>query len=457
MISIRAHLLLWMLSALSLGAVLLVLASYAFTLEEMNEVFDDELKQVALTVLRHHQANADSIPFAPAANGHNGHEEELAVITQVWTADGKRVFVSAPLAEIPFTRDQGLQTLQTRDGKWRVYTARSVANVIQTAQPLAARRALAAEIGLRLLIPALIMVPLLALLLIIALRRGLLPLAEAANEVERKSASSLDPIPDASLPLELRPLVAAINTLMARLAGALSVQRQFTADAAHELRTPLAALRLQLQLLEQATSHAARAEATADITRGLDRATHLVEQLLSLSRLEPGATEQQLQPMDLAELARSVVGDFSARAEEKKIDLGAVTGAVANIYGDKHQLRIMLNNLVDNALRYTPAGGQVDVSVYCDKLTQDAIVEVRDSGSGIAPEERARVFDRFYRGSAQQTKELVPGTGLGLAIVKKIAERHHATIELADGLPNSSRQTGLTVRIRFNIAKAVVV
>lgn len=453
MISIRAHLLLWMLGALSLGAVLLVLASYAFTLDEMNEVFDDELKQVALTVLSHHQANRDS---ARPANAANGHEEELAFITQVWTADGTRVFVSAPSTEIPFTRQEGLQTLQTPDEKWRVYTARSVANVTQTAQPMAARRALAAEIGLRLLVPALIMVPLLALLLIFALQRGLLPLAQAANKVERKSASSLDPIPDASLPLELRPLVAAINALMARLAGALSVQRQFTADAAHELRTPLAALRLQLQLLEQATSNAARAEAIADIKRGLDRATHLVEQLLNLSRLEPDAMEQQPQPLDLAELARSVVGDFSARAEEKKIDLGAVTDVAVNISGDTHQLRILLNNLVDNALRYTPAGGQIDVSVYCDKLAREAIIEVRDSGGGIAPEERARVFDRFYRGSAQQAKELVPGTGLGLAIVRKIAERHHATIELAEGLPNSSRQTGLTVRVRFNGAEVVV-
>ncbi|MEO8407044.1 MAG: ATP-binding protein [Oxalobacteraceae bacterium] len=447
MTSIRRHMLLWLLGALSLGAVLLALASYAFTLAEMNEVFDNQLKQVALTVLTHH---ADSQAGAAQDRGNRNNSDEFNFVTQVWTADGGRLFVSVANTQIPLQRAEGLSTVNTADGLWRVYTVRSNDGVIQAAQPLQARQALAVSLALRLLLPSIVIVPLIAFLLAYALQRGLQPLTRATHEIELKSSSALAPISTADLPLEMHSLVDAINALMARLASALSAQREFTADAAHELRTPLTALGLQLDLLQQPGSNAERNAALSDMRHGITRATHLVEQLLWLSRLEPDAGSQQMQALDLAALARAAVAEFSARADLRNIDLGAEAHTPVVLQGDSEQLRILLNNLIDNAIRYTPVGGRIDVGVRSDARTQLPLLEVRDGGPGIRADEQARVFDRFYRASSAQGADgIIPGTGLGLSIVKAIAERHHAAIELAAGLPNLQGGAGLLVRIRF--------
>lgn len=451
MTSIRRHLLIWLLSALLLGVLLLALASFLFTLEEMNEVFDDELKQVAMAVLDQHRQRTQ--PGRPGLA--DAEREATAFVTQVWALDGSRIFSSMSAAEIGFDREAGLKTVNTQSGAWRVYTAPSAAGIVQVAQPADAREALAADVSFKLLIPSLLMVPVFALLLIYALRRGLRPLAQASEAVERKSAVSLDPIPDATLPEELHALVASINGLMLRLSGSLAQQRMFIADAAHELRTPLTALRLQLELARQATNDRDRGEAFEDIRSGIDRSTHLVAQLLNLSRLEPDAAEGLPMIVDLADLARTVVGEFSAKAEAMHIDLGADAGHPAFINGDAEQLHILLNNLIDNALRYNEPYGRVDVSVRRDEELRSVTIEVCDSGRGLRTEERGRVFNRFYRAaSAQGPDGIVPGTGLGLAIVKAIALRHAATIELADGLARPDGSTGLMVRIRFEEHRA---
>lgn len=447
MTSIRRHMLLWLLGALSLGAVLLALASYAFTLEEMNKVFDDELKQVALTVLTHH---ADSPPASNPDGSAFDNADQYNFVTQVWTADGGRLFVSVANIQIPFQRTEGLSTVSTADGPWRVYTVRSRDGVIQAAQPLEARRTLAVNLALRLLLPSIVIVPLIAFLLAYALQRGLQPLTRATHAIELKSSSALTPINTADLPVEMHSLVNAINGLMARLAAALAAQREFTADAAHELRTPLTALGLQLDLLQQVDNDAGRNAALSDMRSGIARASHLVEQLLWLSRLEPDAASQPAQNIDLAALARNTVAAFSVSAERNNLDLGAEAHAPLMLQGDPEQLRILLNNLVDNALRYTPGGGRIDVCARRDTETQLPLLEVRDSGPGIRADEQSRVFDRFYRASsAHGVDGAIAGTGLGLAIVKAIAERHHATIELAAGLPNRDGGMGLLVRIRF--------
>jgi len=446
--SIRRHVLTWLLGTMSLAAVLLALVTYVFALQTMNEVFDNELRQVALTALTHHQELADSRAGAGSAGG---EQEPSAFVTQVWTREGIRTFVSVPESSIPFVREEGYQTVSTREGPWRVFTARSAGNMIQAAQPIAARQALAASIAFKMLIPGLIAAPLLAWLISFALRHGLRPLAETSRDVEMKSAKSLAPIDVSSRPEELQPLVGSINALMARLSAALAAQREFVADAAHELRTPLAALQLQAQLLETADG-ADRAEAIADIRQGIDRATRLVNQLLDLSRLEPDAVQARVEPIDLVTLIRAVVADFSLKAEARGIDLGAdiVTDvkALEPVMGDADELRTLLVNLIDNALIYTPAGGRVDVSA--DSSPAATTLSVRDSGPGIAQEERGRVFDRFYRASsAQGPGGVIQGTGLGLAIVKAIAERQHASVDLGEGLPNASGGHGLEVRVQF--------
>jgi two-component system OmpR family sensor kinase len=234
-------------------------------------------------------------------------------------------------------------------------------------------------------------------------------------------------------------MLHALNDLLDRLARALEAQRAFVADAAHELRTPLTALKLQLQLAERAEPGPAQAAAFARLHQRLDRAAHLVAQLLALARQEPALEESAREELDLARLAREVVTEHDALAESRSIDLGVEIESGAHVRGQRDGLRALLGNLVDNALRYTPAGGRVDVIVGA--LEDRPALRVIDTGPGIPPEARERVFDRFHRGGEAGA----PGTGLGLAIVKRVAERHGATVRLLDG-PGGH---GLEARIRF--------
>jgi two-component system OmpR family sensor kinase len=257
-----------------------------------------------------------------------------------------------------------------------------------------------------------------------------------------------DPVPE-----EVQPLVQALNDLLARLNAALQAQRQFVADAAHELRTPLTALLLQAQLLERAGGDEQRVAAMAELKQGLERATRVIQQLLTLAREEPGgkpdAGLSEFEPVLLDELLASLVMRFQALAEAKGIHLRYQrTPDVANrplVRGDPQALQTLLANLIDNALRYTPAGGEVIVADHDPLQPAGPVVVIDDSGPGIPPEERERVFARFYRRPQSGTAAGdVQGTGLGLAIVRAIAERHGILISLG-----GSAAGGLAVRVRF--------
>jgi two-component system OmpR family sensor kinase len=251
-------------------------------------------------------------------------------------------------------------------------------------------------------------------------------------------------------------LVHALNGLLARLNRALGAQRAFIADAAHELRSPLTAVHLQAQLAERAASDAERAAALAELRAGLERATHLVEQLLTLAREEPGVSERPFAPVNLDELARHVIAEYAPIAAARHVDLGMVDrngpDSDAVISGDAAGLRALLSNLVDNAVRYTPAGGRVDVALRREQ--GDAVLSVRDSGPGIPESERARVFDRFYR-LPEAGAAGIAGSGLGLAIVKRVAERHDAAVALGPGLGQPGGEgLGVTVRLPMDRAPA---
>ena len=387
MVSIHRQVMVRLVLALAAGGLLLGLATYEFTRQEMADVFDEQLKQLALSVRTHYGGEDSTLPDSRVTPGGEAELEDSGLVTQIWNLDKQRVFLSLPAADIPWVDKEGYLTLDTRQGAWRVYAERSPTHLIQAAQLMSAREELAMDTAVEILLPNLAAtLALIALLLAYGLRRGLAPLTQASKDVGQRSASSLEPIATASLPAELKPLIEAINALMARLAMALSAQRSFTADAAHELRTPITALRLQVQLLEKATDPAMRDEAMADIRRGLDRSAHLVDQLLQLARLVPDASDRPSDTVDLAQLAKSVVADFSALARSREIDLGAEVETVAPgssvVQGNAHHLRILLNNLVDNALRYTPRGGRVDVAL---RAAMHALtLEVADSGHGAA-------------------------------------------------------------------------
>ncbi|TFV88683.1 two-component sensor histidine kinase, partial [Oxalobacteraceae bacterium OM1] len=267
--------------------------------------------------------------------------------------------------------------------------------------------------------------------------QGLSPVRRVAREVEARDAAALAPISDADLPEEITPLTHALNKLLKRLGHALGAQRAFIADAAHELRTPLTALKLQIQLAKRAGSEEERKMAFAELEQGFDRAMHMVQQLLTLARQEPGASPQKRENVDLAALAQQVAGTLASVAHDKRIDLGVSRADPVTLEGDPDALRVMLENVVENAMRYTPEGGAVDVAVKT--VNGGALVQVADNGPGIPAGELERVFDRFYRvpGTAVQ------GSGLGLSIVREIADAHGAEVKLANTAP------GLKVEIIF--------
>ena len=283
-----------------------------------------------------------------------------------------------------------------------------------------------------------------ALLVAWVLTRGLSPLEQTTRSVSDRDASRLDPLPVRDVPQELLPLVGQINALLERLSGALEAQRRFVADAAHELRSPVAALALQAQLAARAEGKDARVAAYAELERGIDRTERLVEQLLDLARLEPGVPTEAREPVDVARLAREVVGSFAARADAAGVDLGADAPGPARLTGGREELRSLLANLVDNALRYAPRGSEVTVAARNSGARVE--LEVSDAGPGIPPEQRARVLERFQRVEGDPAS----GSGLGLAIAKTIVERYGGEIELADAHPGSPLP-GLSVRITLPV------
>jgi two-component system OmpR family sensor kinase len=256
------------------------------------------------------------------------------------------------------------------------------------------------------------------------------------RELGQRDAGKLSLLETKALPDEVAPLVETLNNLLVRLDAALASQRRFVADAAHELRTPLTAVRLQAQIARLTTDHAEQDIAYERLIAGLDRASHLVDQLLQMARLEPDTRQVGFSTVRIDLLAKQVVGELSAQAEAKDIDLGVGPCLPAEISGNGESLRVMLSNLVDNALRYTPSGGRVDVEVKVDP--GHALVTVDDTGPGIPEAERERVFDRFHRLAGAE----IPGSGLGLAIVQQVVRLHSGEVTLADA-PGG----GLRVRI----------
>ncbi|TXF11856.1 ATP-binding protein [Pelomicrobium methylotrophicum] len=270
-----------------------------------------------------------------------------------------------------------------------------------------------------------------------ATRRGLAPLEDIAQEVARRAPEHLQPLAPAAAPTEIRPLVAALNRLFARVAQALENERRFTADAAHELRTPLAAMRAQAQVAQAARTPAEREHALEQIIDASHRAARLLEQLLTLARLDPAAAPTPA-PVMLDTLAAEVCAEFGARALDRGIHL-ALEAQPASTPGNADLLRVLLANLVDNALRYVPAGGHVVVRV--GPRVGGAELAVSDDGPGIPASEREAVLRRFHRLAGQD----VPGSGLGLSIAARIVELHHARLALEEGPCGR----GLTVRVSF--------
>ena len=433
--SIKRQLLVGLLGLVLAAVFLGALAVYHQARAELDELFDYQLRQMALSL-------RDQAFGVPAAIAPRPPAEDFDFAIQVWGTDGVRLYRSRPQAVLPARARLGYETVQTDDGAWRVFSLQQRELVFQVAQPMRVREKFAAAAALRTIAPVLLLLPALGLLIWFTVGRGLRPLESVAEAVQARTAAALTPLEDRNLPQEVRPLIEALNDLLRRLGGALEAQRRFVADAAHELRTPLTALSLQVQLVERALSGEERTLALAAVKAGLDRAARVVGQLLTLARQEPETAGPSEAAIDLSELAHLVVADLMPLAEAKAIDLGMARMEPVHVTGDRDALHVLLANLVDNAVRYTPERGRVDISIFAAE--GGAVLEVTDTGPGIPVDERERVFDRFYRRAGGEAV----GSGLGLAIVKTVVERHRGSVALADG-PGGR---GLRARVTLALA-----
>jgi two-component system OmpR family sensor kinase len=429
--SIRRELLVALLAAITLTLLFAAYAIYRSALAEVDDLFDYQLRQFALSLRDQALHNL----FAPPPEN---DQEEFDFVLQVWNPEGVRLYYSHPHRTLPGLVEPGYATIDTPEGAWRVFSTRLYNQAIQVAQPLRVRNRMAWNTASHLLQPFLILLPVLSIIIWMLVTRGLRPLQRLARAVGERTPRALDPLPEEQAPQEVLPLVRSLNDLLGRLSEAIATQQAFIADAAHELRTPIAALQLQVQILERAGNEDERSAALADLRAGIGRAGHGVQQLLTLARQDPQPGARARETVDLTQLARQVITEQIPLARAKDVDLGLDSAQAAIVLGDPEALRVLLANLVDNAVRYTPGGGRVDLVTGS---TEDGIfLEVSDSGPGIPEADHQRVFDRFYRGAPNQT----PGTGLGLAIVKTIADRHAARITL--GVASLG---GLWIRVEF--------
>jgi two-component system, OmpR family, sensor histidine kinase QseC len=438
--SLRRRLLGLLLGGVAAAWLATMVFSYVDAHHEVDELFDAQLAQVAQTLLAvaAHDRDHDIEDFGNAV-----HKYQRRLRFQIWRADGKLLMRSKNAPETALTATDGFSETRGEDGHWRHFSQWNDDHSlqVQVSENHHIRDDLIGHIAWRLLLPALFGLPLIGLWVWLATRHGLASLDGIAKQIASRAPQQLQPLTPAAAPEEIRTMLEALNGLFQRVETALESERQFTADAAHELRTPLAALQAQLQVALRARDDDEHDRSLGQLQSGLTRAAHLVDQMLQLARLDPESGLPDPQPVDLGRLAEAVCADLGLLILDKNLDfaLDAVPGCI--VTGQAEWLRVLIRNLVDNAIRYTPACGTLHVGV--SRTAGLCRLTVSDSGPGIPASEREAVLRRFHR-LDQGTQ---PGSGLGLAIVARIAELHGADLDLTA----DDNAQGLRVTVTWKI------
>ena len=439
MYSIKTRLLAAITIALTLATLCAAAAIYFSVENEINRLLDNSLRQVALAY-----QNVRSQDILRIRRDFFAQDESMVV--QIIDPNTGAKALSRSMDPLPIADQIGFSNVKIGDEIWRLYTTQnSYGQIIEVAQPTFVRSEIALQSAKSVLLPLFFMLVLIALVCQIIIGQGFRALGRTASAIGRRSPSSLTPLSLKGLPAEIEPLVSSLNNLLEQLSDSLKAQKRFASDAAHELRTPLTALTLQTQLAERAKTEEARQKAFGRLKDGIKRATRLVTQLLTMARLDPDNRSQPLLPLDLTALAHSVCDELAPLAAQKNIELKAAADKPAVAIANEDALRLLMNNLCDNAMRYTPADGHIEIRTYI--RDSKAFIEVCDDGPGVPETERERIFERFYRAEGTKT---IPGTGLGLAIVRRVAELHGGTPSLDAGLNGK----GVCFRISFPVAGA---
>ncbi|MBS0316049.1 MAG: sensor histidine kinase N-terminal domain-containing protein [Proteobacteria bacterium] len=447
--SIRRRLLLLLLGSLVLVWAAMLGVGYEKAREEIHELADARLQQGARTLMmldlkrlaRLAQAG-ESSQAGKGGEAEGRHVEESGaqpLAFQIWGDDGQLLLASAGAPAAPQDLHDGYVTRRIDGRDWRSYSLRDTRHDyrVTVLEPLALREHPANQLAGRMGQVLLLALPVLALLIWFGIGQGLRPLARLSDAIAVRDTGNLEPIRLRRVPAEAQALIAALNDLLERLARSLDKERAFTADAAHELRTPLAAIKVQAQVALAAQDEAGRRQAIEQVIAGVDRTTHLAQQLLLLARfdhVEPGTR----QAVDLGRLAADHVAQRADDAIRNHIELELAAEPDCRLAGDPAMLATLLDNLIDNAIKYGRSGGQALVSVR--RGAGALLLAVMDDGDGVVAADRARLRDRFFRVEGHAAS----GSGLGLSIVEKIAAAHGGTVDIGTGL--QGRGLGVTVR-----------
>jgi two-component system sensor histidine kinase QseC len=437
--SLRRRLLLPILGGVTAVWLAVMVLSYLDAHHEVDELLDAQLAHIAQTLLAlaSHEVHEGDEGIAELGDAVDKHQHSLRF--QIWGVDGNLLLRTRNAPATPLTDQEGFS--EDPSGHWRIFSLWDKARVVQVqvGEDMETRDELIVQIAWKLLLPGLFGLPLLGGWVWLATRRGLAPLDALAAQINHRDPAHLDSLVPVSAPTEIKPMLQALNGLFARVKQTLNNERRFTADAAHELRTPLAALAAQAQVAQRSGDAAERLHAIEQLRVGVERAAHLVSQLLTLARLDPQQPLNDGQAVQLKGLAEEVCAMHGAAALDKQITL-ELDAVAAEVKGNATMLQILLRNLIDNAIRYTPNGGSV--RVVLGRTDSGVELRVSDSGPGVPAEEREAVFQRFHRGAAGQDQV---GSGLGLSIVQRIAELHGARIALND----AEGGCGLDVSVTF--------
>jgi len=435
--SLRFRLSLWLSLTIVVVAAAAGVFAFASALDEAHGMQDNQLRQTGYLISR-----LDAVPSSPLARERAGDVDFDArvVVRFLRTEGGQPAPKPARAPEFSSLLSDGLQTVSVGREQWRVFVRTNAKGVrVAVGQQTTVRDAAARASAVRTLMPILFLVPVLVLLVWVLVRQMFQPLKTLAGELGRRPQHDLGQMSETGLPSEVWPFVMEINELLARMGRAMALQRRFIADAAHELRSPLTAMSLQAERLGAADMPEEARVRLGALIAGLRRTRVLLDQLLTLARTqEPSIAAKS--DVSLEQMIKEVLEDLVPLAEQKNIDLGVIGDVNATVHAPPVDLRVMIKNLVDNAIRYTPQGGRVDITVR--REPGSVSLQIDDTGPGIAREERERVFDPFYR--VLGNGEI--GSGLGLAITGTVAANIGATIELGDACPS---KPGLRALVRF--------
>lgn len=430
-----------------LGSLLLVWGgmlgwTYHEAREEVDEMADERLEEsvrmLMLLDLKRLAVLAQSGSMDAEHDDHDDDEHKNHVAFQIWGSNGLLLLRSPGAPDAAFDRHDGHATYRIGKVSWHSYASNDAEQGYQVRafESSAVRDHLADKLGWQMMQTLLFALPVLGLLTWIGVGRSLSPLTTISHAIATRNAAKLDPIDVERIPDEVQPLVGSLNNLLSRLSHSIDRERAFTADAAHELRTPLAAIKVQAEVALAAQDDAQRRYAISQVIAGVNRTTHLAQQLLLLARLDhPDFAAAQ--PVDVGKLAAECAARFADEALRRNIELDVAAPPGCILDADPAMLSILIGNLIDNAIKYGHENGRVAVAVDCRR--ESLSVSVRDDGHGVSEENRARLMDRFFRLGGSEAE----GSGLGLSIVAKIAERYHAKVSLGEGL--NGRGLGVTV------------